>query len=303
MAQMETTAGDKRGNRVRRCEGANVIGVCLLEVIRARGVEFDGKARGAGVRELFGVKADPEAAGASGGEQFAGLRHGEGTAVAENITKFGERFTRDLRDELVRKKIDVGGGAIVFFAEFGRDDVGAQECGDNFERLLFGKGAMEGKSLEFALRVKAVAAFAFESGGAVFGESAKIGEGARFEKIGMSGAKFSHRREDSTAGFGNLLVGGPGDAAFMFVGAAIRKDEVSVRIDEAGEDYAIAEVEFFGFSCEGVAFDFFARAHGYDASALNDECAIADDGGIGKRFSATRRGSSERQEFRAASDE
>lgn len=103
----------------------------------------------------------------------------------------------------------------------------------------------------------------------MLGEAAKICKGARFEAVYRGRPKFSHRREDSAAGFGNLLVGGPGDAAVVLVGAAIRKNEVRVRIDEPGEDNAIAEVELFGLSRESVAFDFVAWTDGDDALVLD----------------------------------
>ena len=43
----------------------------LFEMIRARGLDFDSQARGAGIDELLGVNARNEAGGASGFENFA----------------------------------------------------------------------------------------------------------------------------------------------------------------------------------------------------------------------------------------
>lgn len=81
----------------------------------------------------------------------------------------------------------------------------------------------------------------------------------------------------------------------MFIGAAISENEMGVRIDEAGENHAIAEVDLFGFSRESVAFNFLARSNRDDAPVFDEQCAITDDGRIGERFSATRRGASESQ--------
>ena len=47
---------------------------------------------------------------------------------------------------------------------------------------------------------------------------------------------------DAAAFFGDLFVGGAGDAVFVFVGAAAREDQVRVGIDETGEDYPALQV-------------------------------------------------------------
>ena len=74
----------------------------------------------------------------------------------------------------------------------------------------------------------------------------------------------------------DLFVGGAGDALFVFVGAAARENQVRVRIDEAGEDHASGEIEFFGAARLAQFFDAAARADGGDAVFVDEDGAVAE---------------------------
>jgi hypothetical protein len=89
---MSAAAGKKCCGYVGFCERANIGGIYLFEMIGAGSVQLDGKFCGAGVRELLGVDARNESGDPSGGQNFTSLRDGEGAAIAENVTEFGEVF-------------------------------------------------------------------------------------------------------------------------------------------------------------------------------------------------------------------
>lgn len=76
-----------------------------------------------------------------------------------------------------------------------------------------------------------------------------------------------------------------------------------MRIDEAGDDDVVGEVEFAGAAGFAEAFDLAARADGGDASIANEERAIADDSGIAERPATARYGSAKSEKLSAARHE
>ncbi len=133
---MEAAAGKQGADDVRKSERVNVGAINFFEVVGAGGLQLDGEACGAGVGDLFGVNARDEAAGASCGQDAAGLRDGEGAAVAVDIAEFGEAGHGDGGDPLFDQKIHVGVGA---FAEFVRHDVRAEKRGANIHGMMLMK--------------------------------------------------------------------------------------------------------------------------------------------------------------------
>lgn len=140
-------------------------------MVGAGSAQLDGKSRCSGVRELFGVETQAQTAGSRGGQDFARLGDGEGTAVAKHIAEFRKIFLRDLREPIVTDEIDVGVGSFACaIAIFVRDDVRAEECADDVERLLVLEIAEADKNLALAFPGEAVAGLGFERGGPVCGE-------------------------------------------------------------------------------------------------------------------------------------
>lgn len=90
---------------------------------------------------------------------------------------------------------------------------------------------------------------------------------------------------------------------FVFGGARGGVNEVSVRIDEAGQDDATQEIEFAGATGFGEAFDAAARAEGGDASFADQKRGVGDDGGIVELAAATRRGAAKREELGTVGEE
>ena len=105
---MEAAAGEQRADDVRERERADVRGVDFFQVIGAGCLQFDGEAGRAGVCQLFGVDARDQAAGASGGEDFARLRDGEGAAIAKYVAEFGKARHRDGGNPAIHQQIHVG---------------------------------------------------------------------------------------------------------------------------------------------------------------------------------------------------
>ena len=161
---MEAAAGKQRADDVRERERVNVGGVDFFQMVGAGRVHLDGEARCAGVRKLLGVDARDQATGASGGENFARLRDGERAAIAEDIAEFGQACQGDRRNPALDEQIDVRFGAA---AKFRGDNMRAEKCGDDVERMFLVKLGEQRKNFQFTFPVQAVAAFGFDRGGAV----------------------------------------------------------------------------------------------------------------------------------------
>lgn len=302
--EMEAAAGEHGAGDVRSRESANVGSSKFLEVVRARGVHLNGEARCPGAGELFGVKTQTEAAGASGGEDFAGLRNRKSAAVAEDIAEFGEIFSGDARKPFAADEVDVGFGRFAgAIAKFSGDDMSAQKCRDDFETLLAVEFADEREDFAFTEPVEAIAGFGFECGGSVGGELREMRERAGFEMGGRSGAKFADAVENAAACAGDFLVGGAGDALFVFSSARARMNKMRVRIDEAGNDNASSEIEFACAAGFGQPFDRSARANGGDATVANQKRAVGDDARVSKRAAAARRRTAKRENLRAIGEQ
>ena len=76
-----------------------------------------------------------------------------------------------------------------------------------------------------------------------------------------------------------------------------------MRINEAGENDASAQIEFTRPAGFRKIFNAAARADGGDASVAKQQCAIANDAEIAERTATARRGSTKSEKFGAANDE
>jgi len=149
------------------------------------------------------------------------------------------------------------------------------------------------EDFSFGLEVEPVAAFAFERGGAVGGEFGEPAAGLCRELARGGAAKTADGREDSAAAAGDLLVGCPGDALLVLVGAAGGEDEVRVRVDEAGQDDVVAGVDFSCAPRQGMPLDGARGADGFDAAAGDEHGGVAEDSQLAQLAPAARsRGSS-----------
>lgn len=302
-AEMKITAREERGDGAGFGQSGNIRGVDLLEMIATDSAELDGKLGGTGTRELLGMETRREAVLLSDGEDFFGLPAGEGTAIAEYVAKFGELGGGDFGDERFGEESDVLGDTRRCAAVVFRDDMSAEEGGDDVERLGSSEFLVQAKDFEFARDVEAVAAFSFECGGAVSGEPLECQEGAGFEGVGSSGAKFFDGIENAAAFASNFFVGGAANFEFVFFGAASGVDEVGVGVDEAGKDDATGEVEFLGGGRFRQRFDFGAGSDGGDEAVAEEKCTVFDEAEIGQGGAAARAAAAEREQLRDAGDE
>src|SRR5579863_2335699 len=102
-----------------------------------------------------------------------------------------------------------------FAAIFRRDDMRPQKGGDNFEGLLGVEFLVQGENAQFGGDIEAVAAFGFDGGGAVFGESLEEDAGTGFELIGGGGAQLFDGIEDAAALAGDFFVTGALNLEFV----------------------------------------------------------------------------------------
>lgn len=79
--------------------------------------------------------------------------------------------------------------------------------------------------------------------------------------------------------------------------------QMRMRVNEAGENDAAAEVEFARATGFAQAFDATARTNSRDASLANEERAIANDTEIAERSATPRSRSAKSEKLGAAGDE
>ena len=303
-AKVKAAAGEHGAGYFGTGESANVGGGKLFEMVGARGVHLDGEARRAGAGELFGMEAQAKAAGARGGEDLARLGDGERAAVAEHIAEFGEIPGGDLREPFAADEVDVSvGGFAGAVSKFSRNDVRAQKCPHDFERLPGFEFTERDEDLAFARPVEAVAGFGLERRSAVGGELREMRKSAGLQFGGGRRAEFADAVQNAAAGAGDFLVSGAGDTLFVFGGARGGVDEVSVGVDKAGEDDAATEIEFTGTGGFGEALNAAARANGGEASIADENRTIVDDAGGGEGGAAARRRATESENFGAIGNE
>ena len=169
-AQMERAAWQQRANHVRLRERSNIARVNPVEMVGAGGLEFDSQAGCAAVDELLGVNARREAVFQARLKNAARLSDAERAAVAEYVAEPRELAGRDRRNPALDEQIDERAGAA---AKFRRDNVRAEKCGDDIERLAAIEIAVNLQNLQFALEIQAVTALGFEGGGAARGKVAE----------------------------------------------------------------------------------------------------------------------------------
>ncbi len=108
---------------------------------------------------------------------------------------------------------------------------------------------------------------------------------------------------DAAAFAGYFFVAGAGVALFVFGSAAGGENQVRVGIDEAGENDATGEIEFFGAARGAEFFDAAAGADGGYAVFADEDGAVADDTEFAEGFAAAGNWAAESQQLRAAGDQ
>lgn len=259
-------------------------------MVSARSVQFDGKPRCSGARELFRMNPQSQPACARRGENLARLRDSEGAAVAEGIAKFGQIFGGDLWQPISANQFNVFVSALgAASAKFRRDDVRAEKCAHDFERLLAFEFTQRGKYFALAGPVEAVAGLGFEGGGAVRGELRQMRECAGFQILRGRFAQLAYAVDDAAAGTSDFFISVAGDALFVFGSPRGGVDKVRVRVDEAGKNDAAVQVEFARTARFGKAFDAAAWTDGGDVSIMDEKRPIQKDARVSKLPAPARR--------------
>jgi hypothetical protein len=131
--EVKGASGEQRARDFGIGERANVAGIHFVEMVGARGLNPDGKARGTRAHHLIGVKPRRQAADEAGHENAGGLMNRKRAAVAENIAKLREAGLSDVGNPNTRDEIhEIFRAAFVF----GRNDVRAEKSGGDVEPLL-----------------------------------------------------------------------------------------------------------------------------------------------------------------------
>ena len=265
-AEVKAAARQHRADDIGKCERVDVTAVDLLEMVGAGCLQLDREARGAGVSELLGVNSRNQSARAAGRKNSARLLHRERAPVAKNVAELGQARGGHCRNPAARKQIHVSVRATLKFL---RDNVGSEKRSGDVERLLLMQLAQDRQDFELALPVEAVAALGLKRRRAVRCEFAEVRERAILQRFRGRAAQVLYRGANSTARTRDLLVSGARDALFVLSCPACGKYQMGVRVDEARQNHASAEVESFGASSSAKPFDSAARADGGDPIVAN----------------------------------
>src|ERR1700722_5267826 len=155
------------------------------------------------------------------------------------------------------------------------------------------------QNLDLALPIQTVAAFCFDSRGAVRCELAKIFQSSSFQDFCGGAAQMFHCRTNSAARASDLFVSCAGNALFVLRGAAKRKNQVSVRIDKSGQNNTPAKLQLFRASRFRHTFDAPLRADRRDAILIHQNRAVANDFNLPECASAPWHRPAHRQNLRA----
>jgi len=209
-----------------------------------------------------------------GDEHDVGFVDGEGVVVAEDVAIAGQAGCGHFRDELFGDKANVFVTAI---GELGRNGVRGEQCGDDEDGTLLPEAGDHAQYLELGFAIEAVAGFGFERGGAE-AEHPVAMAACRDEKFVLGGgAGELDSSQNASAGLGDLLVGGSGDALLELRGAVAGEDQMGVRVDKTGSDATA-----FGVDDDGARRDFGlklrVRGSGFDTAVFDEQGSVGDDG-------------------------
>ena len=166
--------------------------------------------------------------------------------------------------------------------------MGGEQRGDDARRT-FGIEAGESRgACEFGVAVEAVAGFGFDGGGAGAEHPVAMAAGGGEQLVFAGGAGEGDCAQNASAGCGDLLIGGAGDALFEFGGAIAGEDEMGVGVDEAGGDAAALGVDDGGV-WRNLRTEFGVWAGGDDAAAFNEQRGVFGDDAEFAEFGADAR--------------
>jgi hypothetical protein len=86
----------------------------------------------------------------------------------------------------------------------------------------------------------------------------------------------------------NLFVSGAGNALFVFIGSAVRKDQVRVRIYKPWKHDGAAQVQLAGLAGQGMPLDVAAASNRRYTAFTHNERGVADRSWIGESPPAAR---------------
>src|SRR5271167_1078774 len=142
----------------------------MFQVITTRCAKFHRQFCRPGSRQLLCVQAWYKPVLLALPQDSFGLSPSEGPAVAKSITKLGQTFGYNFRQQLIDQEFDVAVCSVRSAAIFRGDYMGAQECRDDFQWLLSIQLAMQSQYLEFARHIQTIAAFRLDGRGPIRSE-------------------------------------------------------------------------------------------------------------------------------------
>ena len=210
-----------------------------IEVIGGARANVGRDGRSAAGGELVGVQTRLQARALARHQDRPRLVRREHARFAEDVAPLREAARRYCGNHLLDDQLDVVAAPR---AVLRRDLVGAQKRRHQIDRVVAIERAHGAQHFQLALGVEPVSALRLRRRRAArehFVEAhARLAGEIRLACL----PRRSHRREDATAGAGDLRVGRPAQPAMEFVPPVPRKDDVGVRIDKARNERAAGAI-------------------------------------------------------------
>ena len=202
-------------------------------MIGGQGLETRRELRAMEVRQLFRMQLDRKSCGGGRLEDPAHLFGAEADAFAKGVDGVDPSFAGQVRDHPVRDQGDVAVGISSIFRCRG---VGPQEGRADTDGAALSQLPGCAQHAALVLNGQAVAGLDLEGGDPFGHQCLESGEGGGHQ-LGLGRlAGGLHRREDSAARAGNVLVGGSPQAQLELVRPVAPMDEMRVAVDEARRD-------------------------------------------------------------------
>ena len=230
------------------------------------------------------VDAQAKAMAARRGEHTARFIDREGVVVAEDIAEGRQLLSADLGDQLFANPADVFLAAV---CELRGNHVRGQQ-GRNYTRRTFGIELSEDtKHAEFCFPLQPIAGFGLD-GGCAGAQHPVTVLSSCFEQLLFTGSAGQlHSALNASAGLGDFLISGAGDALFELGGTVAGKDQVGVRVDEAG-GYAAALGVDDSSACGNLRTQLRVGASCGDAVVFDDQSCVFNDRQLAEFFAGAR---------------
>ncbi len=135
------------------------------------------------------------------------------------------------------------------------------------------------------------------------GELPQCRQRSNFQSVRFRSTQIAHGRKDSATLARDFFIGRAGNALLVFGGAAGGGNEVGMGVDQARQDHAPAQIQFFRAACIGKARYPDSCPYREDVAVAHEHGAVAHEAGISHGRTAPRDAAAKCKKFFATRDQ